>query len=62
MRAIAFEAGWIWWIGVPLVAIGLFYDQGYFRQHLDQNGYQREEYQDTKVENTPLEPARLVPL
>jgi len=45
-------------LGVPLVAIGLFYDQGYFRQHLDQDGYQREEYQDTKVENTPLEPAR----
>ena len=44
-------------LGVPLVAIGLFYSQGYFRQHLDTNGYQREEYQDTKVENTPLEPA-----
>jgi len=43
-------------LGVPLVAVGLFYSQGYFRQHLDNNGYQREEYQDTKVENTPLEP------
>jgi len=45
-------------LGVPFVAIGLFYGQGYFRQHLDDDGYQREEYQDTKVENTPLEPAR----
>lgn len=44
-------------LGVPLAAVGLFYSQGYFRQHLDENGYQREEYQDTKVENTPLEPA-----
>jgi len=44
-------------LGVPLVAIGLFYGQGYFRQHLDDNDFQREEYQDTKVENTPLEPA-----
>jgi starch phosphorylase len=44
-------------LGVPLVAIGLFYSQGYFRQHLDESGYQREEYQDTHVENTPLEPA-----
>lgn len=44
-------------LGVPLVAIGLFYSQGYFRQHLDENGFQREEYQDTRVENTPLEPA-----
>ncbi|MBN2021323.1 MAG: alpha-glucan family phosphorylase [Pirellulales bacterium] len=45
-------------LGVPLVAIGLFYDQGYFKQHLDMDGYQREEYLDTKVENLPMEPAR----
>ena len=44
-------------LGVPLVAIGLFYDQGYFKQHLDINGWQREEYLDTKVENLPMEPA-----
>ncbi len=25
-------------LGVPLVGIGLFYDQGYFKQHLDENG------------------------
>ena len=45
-------------LGVPLVAIGLFYDQGYFKQHLDLNGWQQEEYLDTKVENLPMEPAR----
>lgn len=44
-------------LGVPLVAIGLFYDQGYFKQHLDANGWQKEEYLDTKVENLPMEPA-----
>ena len=44
-------------LGVPLVAIGLFYDQGYFKQHLDINGWQNEEYLDTKVENLPMEPA-----
>ena len=44
-------------LGVPLVAIGLFYDQGYFKQHLDIDGYQHEEYLDTKVENLPMEPA-----
>ncbi len=44
-------------LGVPLVAIGLFYDQGYFKQHLDSNGWQQEEYLDTKVENLPMEPA-----
>lgn len=45
-------------LGVPLVAVGLFYDQGYFKQHLDLDGWQREEYLDTKVENLPMEPAR----
>jgi starch phosphorylase len=44
-------------LGVPLVACGLFYDQGYFKQHLDINGWQQEEYLDTKVENLPMEPA-----
>ncbi|HUT89075.1 MAG TPA: alpha-glucan family phosphorylase [Thermoguttaceae bacterium] len=44
-------------LGVPLVAIGLFYDQGYFKQQLDENGWQSEEYMDTKVENLPMEPA-----
>lgn len=44
-------------LGVPLVAIGLFYDQGYFKQHLDLDGYQREEYLDTRVENLPMAPA-----
>ncbi len=45
-------------LGVPLVAIGLFYDQGYFRQRLDTEGWQQEEYVDTKVENLAMEPAR----
>ena len=44
-------------LGVPLVAIGLFYDQGYFKQHLNDEGYQKEEYLQTKVENLAIEPA-----
>jgi starch phosphorylase len=44
-------------LGVPLIAIGLFYDQGYFKQHLDANAYQQEEYLDTKVENLAIEHA-----
>lgn len=44
-------------LGIPFVAIGLFYDQGYFKQHLDNDGYQVEEYLDTKVENVPMKPA-----
>ena len=45
-------------LGVPLVAIGLYYDQGYFRQNLDAEGWQQEEYLDTKVENLAMERAR----
>ncbi len=44
-------------LAVPLVAVGLFYNQGYFKQHLDSNGWQQEEYLDTMVEYLPLEPA-----
>ena len=44
-------------LGLPLVAMGLFYAQGYFRQHLSSDGYQHEEYVDTKVENLPIEEA-----
>jgi starch phosphorylase len=44
-------------LGVPLVAIGLFYDQGYFKQRLDESGYQVEEYLDTQVDNLPMKPA-----
>ena len=44
-------------LGVPLVAIGLYYNHGYFKQHLDEQGYQQEEYLATKVENLPMEPA-----
>ncbi|MGY8770837.1 MAG: alpha-glucan family phosphorylase [Pirellulales bacterium] len=44
-------------LGVPLIGIGLFYDQGYFKQHLDSEGYQQEEYLDTKVENQAMKPA-----
>ena len=45
-------------LGVPLVAIGLFYSQGYFKQHLDDSGYQSEEYLDTKIENLPMTSAK----
>src|SRR5436190_5723652 len=44
-------------LGVNLVGIGLFYDQGYFKQQLDDAGLQTEEYLDTKVENVPMDPA-----
>ncbi len=43
-------------LGVPLVALGLFYDQGYFRQRVDKTGWQQEDYVDTDVKQLPLEP------
>lgn len=44
-------------LGVPLVGIGLYYSHGYFKQHLNEVGYQNEEYIETRVENLPMEPA-----
>jgi starch phosphorylase len=42
-------------LDIPLVGIGLFYGQGYFRQHLDRNGWQQEEYLKTDVNELPME-------
>ncbi len=44
-------------LGIPLVGVGLFYGQGYFRQHLDQNGWQQEDYIETDISQLPMEPA-----
>jgi starch phosphorylase len=44
-------------LGVPLVGVGLFYSQGYFRQRLDREGWQREESLAVDVRQLPLEPA-----
>ncbi|KAA5546226.1 glycosyltransferase family 1 protein [Roseiconus nitratireducens] len=44
-------------LGVPLVGVGLYYSQGYFRQYLDDDGYQGEDYLETKIENLPMQDA-----
>ena len=44
-------------LAIPLIAIGLFYGQGYFRQRLDKRGWQQEEYLQTDVSNLAMEPA-----
>jgi starch phosphorylase len=41
-------------LGVPLVAVGLLYQQGYFRQYLNEAGLQQEEYRDNDFHNLPL--------
>jgi glycogen phosphorylase len=44
-------------LGIPLVGVGLFYSQGYFRQLLDDQGYQHEEYINTNVSDLAIKPA-----
>jgi starch phosphorylase len=44
-------------LGLPLVGVGLFYSQGYFRQRIDVSGWQREQYLVTDLGNLPMEPA-----
>lgn len=44
-------------LDIPLVCIGLFYGQGYFRQYLDPEGWQQEEYLQTDVSQLPMETA-----
>jgi glycogen phosphorylase len=44
-------------LDIPLFGIGLFYGQGYFLQRLDENGWQREEYLQTDVNQLPMQPA-----
>ncbi len=44
-------------LDIPLIGIGLFYGQGYFRQYLDKSGWQQEEYLPADVSVLPMEPA-----
>ncbi|HEY5974394.1 MAG TPA: alpha-glucan family phosphorylase, partial [Geobacteraceae bacterium] len=41
-------------LGVPLVAVGLLYRQGYFRQYLNIEGWQQEFYPENDFYNLPL--------
>ncbi|MBR4752778.1 MAG: alpha-glucan family phosphorylase [Thermoguttaceae bacterium] len=42
-------------LGVPLVAVGLFYQTGYFKQQINEEGAQVEIYQKTNVADLPYE-------
>jgi len=44
-------------LGIPIVGIGLFYDQGYFRQRLDLDGWQNEDYLEVDPAKLPMQPA-----
>lgn len=41
-------------LGIPLVGIGLLYRQGYFRQRLNADGWQMEEYPENDWYNMPV--------
>jgi starch phosphorylase len=43
-------------LGVPLVAVGLFYREGYFRQQLDESDWQGERYPENEPSRLPLAP------
>ena len=44
-------------LGIPLVGIGLYYDQGYFHQQLDHTGWQHEAYYGLDHQTLPMTPA-----
>lgn len=46
-------------LGVPVIAVGLLYSQGYFRQFIDKNGEQQEFYPYNDPGQLPIKPLRL---
>lgn len=45
-------------VGLPLVAVGLLYHHGYFRQRLRRDGWQEETYSQIDVKDLPLQLVR----
>jgi glycogen phosphorylase len=41
-------------LGVPLTGVGLLYQQGYFRQYLNQGGWQQESYENNDFHTLPI--------
>ena len=41
-------------LGIPLVGVGLLYQQGYFRQYLNSAGWQQEAYEDNDFYKLPI--------
>jgi starch phosphorylase len=42
-------------LGLPMVAVGLFYQQGYFRQYLNADGWQGEAYEEIDFHSAPAQ-------
>jgi starch phosphorylase len=45
-------------LGIPLIGIGLLYDQGYFRQRLNGDGWQEEDYAALDIALSPASPVK----
>ena len=45
-------------LGLPFVAVGILYRQGYFTQTIDSQGHQIAHYHPTRFEDLPITPAR----
>jgi glycogen phosphorylase len=45
-------------LDLPLVGVGLLYQEGYFQQYLNTSGYQQESYPINDYPNLPVQPAR----
>jgi len=43
-------------LGIPMVAVGFMYPQGYFHQHVNADGWQEEIYQRLDFEKAPVNP------
>ena len=45
-------------LGLPFVAVGLLYKNGYFHQKIDANGNQQSVYKDIELTNMPINPVK----
>ncbi len=45
-------------LGIPLVAVGLLYKNGYFNQKINGYGEQRTEYNNAELDNLPINPVK----
>lgn len=45
-------------LGIPMVAIGLLYKNGYFNQVIDKSGNQQTQYRDIELDNLPIRPVK----
>lgn len=45
-------------LGIPLVAVGLLYKNGYFHQKINGNGEQKTEYNNIELSNLPINPVK----